>query len=208
MFLHGIGVGPDSWDAQIAALPEEYAGLAPQIAGLADDDDVPFTLRRAAADVIRELGQREIYRAHICGLALGAMIAVQVAVEYPERVASLVLSGGQVRPPRVFMALQSALTRVLPTRVVAPDGTSKRRVLAVLAEVARIDFRPHLAQVKVPALVLCGSKDRPNLPAARALASGIPDAQLRVVEGGKHELNRQKPEEFNGALGSFLPQVG
>ncbi len=207
MFLHGIGVGPNSWDAQIAALPEGYTGVAPQIRGLVNGDESVFTLASAAAVVISEFDQGRSEKVHLCGLSLGAMIAVQIAIEYPERVASLVLSGGQVHPPRALMMLQSALIRVLPTRLVAGDGTSKQRMLAVLAEVANIDFRPHLSRIQVPTLVLCGSKDIANLPAARALQAGIPNARLRIIAGGGHELNTQKPDEFNSEMAAFLREI-
>ncbi len=135
------------------------------------------------------------------------MIAVQTAIDYPDRVASLTLSGGQVHPPRALMTLQSALMRILPAHLVAPDGTSKQRVRAVLAEVARIDFRPHLARIAAPTLVLCGSRDHANLSAARALATGIPNAQLRVIDGGGHELNTDTPEQFNAEIVAFLRQL-
>lgn len=206
VFLHGIGVGPDSWNDQIAALPHDFNGFSPRIAGLANDDEAAFTLVGAAAEVVLGLDQRGVDRAHICGLSLGAMVAVQVAIGYPERVASLVLSGGQVHPPRALMAVQSAVMRILPARFVAPDGTSKQRVLATLAEVARIDFRPDLARIAAPTLVLCGSKDAANLPAARALAAGIPHARLSVIDGGGHELNTHKPHEFSTEVVSFLRQ--
>lgn len=205
VFLHGIGVGPVSW-GQLAALPEDFTGLAPQVAGLTSSDEGAFTLHGAAVDVIGGLDHRGIVRAHLCGLSLGAMIAVQVAIDYPDRVASFILSGGQVHPPRALMAVRSAVMRVLPARVVAPDGRSKQRVRAVLAEVARIDFRPDLAGIQAPTLVLCGSKDRANLPAARALATGIPNARLHVIEGGGHEFSRNKPAQFNAALAAFLQQ--
>lgn len=206
VFLHGIGVGPDSWDDQIAALPHGYSGYAPRIAGLTNDDEAAFTLIGAANDVVRDLDRRGIDRAHICGLSLGAMVAVQVAIGYPDRVASLMLAGGQVHPPRALMAIQSAVMRILPARLVAPDGTSKQRVLATLAEVARVDFRPDLARITAPTLVLCGSKDAANLPAARALAAGIPNARLSVIDGGGHELNTHKPREFSTEVVSFLQQ--
>lgn len=105
------------------------------------------------------------------------------------------------------MAVQSVLMRVLPARFVTPDGVSRQRMLTLLAEVARADFRPHLARIAAPTLVLCGSRDRANLPAARALATGIPGARLHVIDGGGHELNTSRPAEFNTALVPFLRQV-
>ncbi len=206
MFLPGIGAGPDSWGAQVNSLPAGFAGVALQNADLGGDG-AGFTLSRAAAGLVDELDRRGIGRAHLCGLSLGAMIALQAAIEHPARVASLVLSGGQVRPPRVLMTLQSAVLRVLPERAVAPPGMSKRDVLAVLRAVGRTDFRHQLAGIAAPTLVLCGSKDLPNRPAARALAAGIPTARLRIIRGAGHEINTQLPDAFNAELARFLPCV-
>lgn len=203
VFLHGIGVGPESWDAQLAALPEVYEGYAPRIPGLVGDA-AGFTLSTAAADVIADLDRRGVERAHLCGLSLGAMLALQIAVDHPERVASLTLSGGQVHPSRALMVLQSGIMRLLPERMVAPDGLSKKGTLAILDAMARVDFRPHLAGVMTPTLVLCGSNDKPNLPAARSLATGIPGACLRVIDGGGDELNTDRPAEFSTELAVFL----
>ncbi|TCP56591.1 pimeloyl-ACP methyl ester carboxylesterase [Tamaricihabitans halophyticus] len=205
VFLHGLGATPASWDAQLASLPGGYRGFAPSITGLADTEPADFTFARAATGVRAELDRRGIERAHLCGLSLGAMVSVRFAIDYPDRVATLVLSGGQVRPSPVLMAAQSAITRLLPARFAAPDGMSKQRMLAVTRQIAAADFRGRLGDIGAPTLVLCGSRDFVNLPAARALASGIPGARLRVITGGGHPLNTQKPEEFAAELAAFLP---
>lgn len=173
VFLHGIGAGIDSWDAQLSALPAGFAGHAPPVAGLTADG-AGFTLPQAAAEVVALLDRLDAGRAHLCGLSLGAMIALQTAIDYPNRVASLTLSGGQVHPPRALMVIQAAIMRLLPARLVAPPGMSKHGLLKVLDTVASSDFRPHLAEIATPTLVLCGAKDKPNLPAARILATDIP----------------------------------
>lgn len=203
VFLHGLGAGPDSWDAQIATLPEGFSGSAPLIIGLSDEGGAEFSFAGAAAEIVRELDRRGIERAHLCGLSIGAMLALRTVLDHPGRVASLVLSGGQINPPRVVLGLQSALTRLLPARVVAPSGMTKRRALVALDEVSRVDFRVQLPEVDVPALVLCGSWDFVNLPAARATAVGLPNARLRIVEGGGHELNVHKPADFAAELDTF-----
>ena len=53
-------------------------------------------------------------------------------------------------------------------------------------------------------LVLCGSRDRVNLPAARRLAAEIPHARLLVVSGAGHEWNARDPARFTAVLGEFL----
>lgn len=208
VFLHGVGAGPASWRRVLADLPPGYRGTAPPILGLSDVpepavDPAPLTFARAAEDVIAGLDRDGIDRAHVCGLSLGAMVALRVAVDHPDRVASLVLSGGQVHPPRALMALQSAILRVLPERFAVPEGMTRDRFLSALDAASHADFRGDLAHVTVPTLVLCGSRDRPNLPAARALAAGIPGARLRVLIGGGHELNTDMPAEFAAELAAF-----
>lgn len=77
-------------------------------------------------------------------------------------------------------------------------------MLSVLRAVRHADFSDRLAEVSAPTLVLCGSKDRPNLPAARRLARGIPGARLRIIPGAGHQSHVQAPEEFARALGGLL----
>lgn len=167
VFLHGIGAGPDSWNTQIAALPEGFTGFAPTIAGLTDAGDHEFSLSSAATVIRDELDRRSIDRAHLCGLSLGGMVATRFAIDYPDRVASLVLSGSQVHPNPALMKVQNAIMRLLPARVVAQPDMGKQRMLAVLRAVGQTDFRAELAQISAPTLVLCGINDRPNIPAAR-----------------------------------------
>lgn len=206
VFLHGIGAGPESWDAQIGALPGGFTGVAPRITGLTDADEQEFSLAAAAAAVQDELDRRGIGRAHLCGLSLGGVVATRFAINYPERVASLVLSGSQVRPNRVLMTLQSVIMRALPARVVSQPGMSKQRLLDVLRAVGATDFRGELIRISAPTLVMCGMKDRPNLPAARELAAGIVGAELQLVPGAGHEWNVHEPDEFNSRLRAFYLQ--
>lgn len=203
VFLHGIGAGPDSWTTQIDSLPGGFIGIAPRIAGLTDGDDEEFTLSTAAAAVREELDRRGVERAHLVGLSLGGMVATRFAIDYPERVASLVLSGSQVHPNPALMRVQNAIMRLLPARVVAQPGMSKQRMLTVLRAVAETDFRSELARLTVPTLVLCGLKDRPNLPAAKELATGITGAELQLVPGAGHEWNIHQPDEFSRRLNAF-----
>ena len=203
VFLHGIGAGPDSWNTQIAALPEGFTGFAPTIAGLTDAGDHEFSLTAAATAFRDELDRRSIDRAHLCGLSLGGMVATRFAIDYPERVASLVLSGSQVHPNTALMKVQNAIMRLLPARVRAQPGMSKQRMLAVLRAVGQTDFRAELAQISAPTLVLCGLKDRPNIPAAKELGAGITGAELQLEPGAAHEWNVQLAEEFSARLNAF-----
>ncbi|MGO1630301.1 MAG: alpha/beta fold hydrolase [Canibacter sp.] len=118
VFLHGLGEGPGVWDAQRAALPSGFEGVAVDVFDGADSGRASgFSLEGAATRVVSELDRLGIEQAHVCGLSLGAMIALQLALDHPKRVRSLALAAGQVKSPRVLMAIQSAVMRVLPSSV-------------------------------------------------------------------------------------------
>ena len=204
VFLHGIVAGPDSWDHQIARLPNGFVGYAPALPTPREPDRAASMLQTASDAVLTDLQDRGIDRMHLCGLSLGAMIATRFAIDHPQRVASLILSGSQVHPNAVLMRLQNAVIRVLPSRLVVPEGMSKKTMLALLRGIATVDFRPELPKIGAPTLVLCGARDRPNLAAARELAGGIPGAELHIVPNASHEMNRQLPDEFSARLNAFL----
>ncbi|MFV0435102.1 MAG: alpha/beta fold hydrolase [Leucobacter sp.] len=204
-FIHGLGEGSTTWEHQIAALPGGFSGVAVEIPGLAPGDTADrFNLTDAAQGIVAQLDSQGIDRTHVVGLSLGAMLAFQIAADHPHRVSSLVLAAGQVKPPRLLMGLQNAVMRLLPAPLVAGDGVGKSQMLGVLRAVSDTDFTARLETISAPTLVLCGAKDRPNLPAARTLAAGIPGAELRIIEGAGHRVHVQRPVQFSEELNAFL----
>lgn len=205
VFIHGLGDSPDAWSHQIASLPQGFSGIAVSIPGLtAEAPSTGFSLDVAAADVLSHLDRHGIDSAHLCGLSLGAMIAFRIAADRPDRVRSLSMAAGQVKPPRIPMAVQNAIMRVLPEKLVSSENASKAQMLDVLRTVAAADFSDELSTITVPTLVLCGARDPANRPAARQLATSIPGATLQIIDGAGHQSNIQAPERFSAALNNFL----
>ena len=50
----------------------------------------PYTMEDMADDAVGLLDALDIEKAHICGMSMGGMIAQTIAVNYPQRVASLI----------------------------------------------------------------------------------------------------------------------
>jgi 3-oxoadipate enol-lactonase len=70
------------------------------------------------------------------------------------------------------------------------------------------DQRQALKGIKVPTLVLSGSKDK-NAPAPMMakMASFIPAASYVELENVGHLVNLERPAVFNAALDQFLKTV-
>ncbi len=58
----------------------------------------------------------------------------------------------------------------------------------------RLNFTCELKNIKCPVTILCGEKDRANRKAAKQLQKLLPQAELHLIPGAGHELNRNAPE--------------
>ncbi len=74
-----------------------------------------------------------------------------------------------------------------------------------VAAAGRFDIRPHLAGIRTRTLVLA-TRDDVLVPfqASEALAAGLPDARLVVLDGGGHAVNVTDPAAFDAAVLGFL----
>lgn len=76
---------------------------------------------------------------------------------------------------------------------------------AACAALASLDVRAGLAQVTVPALVLCGEFDEATPPEmSRELAAGLPNATLQILPGCAHVPQLQEPAQFLAAIEAFI----
>lgn len=193
-----------AWEDVVVALYGSRRLLTPWVPGLRPTDQTTFTLADAAAALDQQIMLEGMPAADLCGLAHGAMVATQLAADYPQRVRRLVLIAGQVSPPRFAIRAQAAALRLVPASRLADSGVSKARLLQALKAAATTDVREALPRVTAPTLVLVGAKDRANQAGARALADGIRGARLHVIPGAGHAVNEDNPAELVALLRDFL----
>lgn len=203
-FLHGLGGSPLAWENQVAKLPPSVRARAPWLRGLRPGGQESFDVVAASADVLLNLELEGVGPSAVVGHSLGAMVALQMAVDAPETVSHLVLVAGQVRPPKSVMRAQRLAFKMIPAKQFAKSGVSKAKMREAMLAVEGFDASDRLASVTVPTLVVVGASDRANGPAAEVIASGIPGARLERIEGAGHDVMRDAPAEFNEVLWGFL----
>ena len=83
------------WDDQVAALRDSYRVIRYDTRGFGrtETDAVEFSNRADIAALLDHLGEES---AHVVGLSLGGSIALDFAIECPDRVRSLVVAAGGV----------------------------------------------------------------------------------------------------------------
>lgn len=97
--------------------------------------------------------------------------------------------------PEVVRGVEELITRA--------DAEGVARALEAMR--ARPDSTPHLAEIRVPVLVLVGQEDTLTpVEESRKIAEGVPEGSLTILPGAGHLSNLEAPAAFNEALGSFL----
>ena len=203
LLLHGLGQGPGSWDGVLDALGPEPGAACPDLFGLCGGAPDYPALYAALEDYAGALPEPVL----LCGLSLGAVLALDYAIRRPEKIAGLVLVAPQYKMPRALLRLQNAVFRMMPERAFAQTGMGKGDVLRLTASMMDLDFRNGLARTDCPALILVGEKDAANRKAARELAGLLPRATVREVPGAGHEVNVDAPRELAEALRGFWEKL-
>lgn len=74
----------------------------------------------------------------------------------------------------------------------------------ILPKMGSWDFRPRLAGLDLPVLVLQGDEDLVPIQASRDWAASCPDGRFLAIEGAGHHPYIERPQEFFPAAEAFL----
>jgi len=194
----------------------------------------PYSVEQLSRDLAQLLDDLQVDSAHVLGYSQGGAVAQQFARDYPTRVRGLILACTYAynmlsRRERVEGMLSPWLVRILGMRRLArllfsgvgggqrmPPETArwlegilaandKARMVAAVEAMKAFDSRPWLREITCPTLVIAGAADT-AVPRAHAdmLVQGIPNAQLRVIDGAGHTLIWTHTEIFVQVVNAFL----
>ena len=102
-----------------------------------------------------------------------------------------------------MICLQNLIFAVMPNKAFSDTGLKKRDFITLCRSMARLDFTYDIPKLKCPTAVVCGSKDKANLGAARRIAAALPDSKLYEFDGAGHEVNVDMPESIADIIRDF-----
>lgn len=186
IFLHGLGQNAQSWDFIKNQLPDLKADCPDLFHGAVSYETLFEEMEH------RFMDEKEPLR--ICGLSLGAILALDYAIRHGKQVDSLILIGAQYQVPTALIDLQNMIFRCLPSKFFSNSGLSKDSMLCLTKSMRTLDFSRNLSKIRCPVTIVCGQKDYANLKAARALRERLPQAKLYIIPGVGHEVNQLAPD--------------
>jgi pimeloyl-ACP methyl ester carboxylesterase len=230
LLINGVGVSLGVWGPLARRLKgrRSISFDAPGIGG-SETPRRPMRLPALAdvtRDLIAELGYEQL---DVLGHSMGGMVALELAHRAPDQVRRLVLcntaAGLPIVPalnPLAYGAVVTPFRSRLLVSAAAGGRTASDPVLTKKMADSRADrpswsglWRqlyatpgwtgwPWLHSVEHPTLVVAGAKD-PLIPAvnSRLLAWRMPNATLRIVDGGGHMLAIDQPDELGGLIEEF-----
>ncbi|MBO0738825.1 MAG: alpha/beta fold hydrolase, partial [Alphaproteobacteria bacterium] len=115
VFISGLGGFGSFWKDQVATFAKRFEVVTFDHRGIGQSDEsrIGYTVDRMAADVVRLLDRLEIRRSHIVGHSTGGAIAQILAIEHPNRLASVVLSATWTKADAYFRRLFTLRKEIL-----------------------------------------------------------------------------------------------
>jgi aminoacrylate hydrolase len=107
LLVTGLSGHAQFWRDQLPAFAKSFEIITHDLRGFGQSDPPPFgfTVERSAGDVIGLMDALRIEKAHIIGHSAGGAMAQVLAIEHPQRVASIVLAATWAKADAYFRRL-------------------------------------------------------------------------------------------------------
>ena len=193
ILIHGSGHKGTSWNETIKFMQDNKDILCPDLSSILNGKEASYTnLYSSFVEYCNKIdGQIEL-----CGLSLGGILALNYAIDYPNKVEKLVLIGTPHKVPKVMFSIQNIIFKFLPKSLFETMAFNKKDTFVLGKTMKNLDFSNAVQNVKCPTLVICGENDSANIKSAHYLAENIKNAKLEIMKNAGHIINEESPKEL------------
>lgn len=236
IFIHDGLVHREIWDEQFSYFSQKYRVIRYDRRGYGKSSEAKGAFSNVE-DLLSLFTQLKVDRASLIAMSSGGRLAIDFTLQYPDKVSSLVLVGAVVggfpytqhfynRGGHLPADLKTIDERRLyyvvddPYEIYKENKTAKEKVMQLVKNNPRkghgsASDRPpgkppyqRLDEIKVPALILVGEFDIPDVHAhAGAIQAGIADSKREIIPKAGHLIAIEQPALFNAVVEKFLGTV-
>ena len=239
LLLNSIGTGMELWDGVVALLLPAFCVIRMDTRGhgASDAPEGDYTLVMLANDAAAVLDAAGVARAAVCGISLGGMVAMTLALRMPERLSALIiacssaamdLSAWETRAATVraggtaaiadmamgrffspgFQASKPEIVETTRAALLAQSAAGYAGCCAAIRDMRLLDTLP---AIHTPTLVIGGTNDvsTPYEGNGSAIAVAIPGAVAAHLPTA-HLPSLEDPQGMAAAIRRFLtkPELG
>jgi 3-oxoadipate enol-lactonase len=228
-----LGTSFEVWEPQMPTLSARFRVIRYDNRGHGQSQVTPgpYSIEQLASDALAVMDDAGVSHAHFCGLSMGGIVGMWIAIHAPQRIGRLVVAnaaakigtaetwdarieavrngGTQAIAPAIVARWFTTALLERPTPMVSKVRATLERMsadgyAAACAAVRDADLRYMLGRIHAPTLVIAGADDLTTTPDdGHYLVDHIPNA--RYVElPAAHLSNIQAARAFTQALLQFL----
>ena len=201
ILVHGLGQTEKSWDKIIEELDKSNIKAEnPNLFELAKNYEINYEyIYRTFCDYCNSFKEK----INLCGLSLGGILSIDYAIEYPEKVNSIILVGTPYEISKKMFKLQNLIFRFMPKSTFENMGIKKNDFINLTNSMADLDIKSKVDNIKCKALILCGEKDNVNMESAKQLNRNIKASKLEIIKNAGHEVNTENPKELARVISKY-----
>ncbi len=235
VFIHGLGSSSRDWEMQIDMFSKNYQVVVYDVRGhgKSDKPSGPYSMTLFANDAIELIEALDIAPVHVVGISMGGMVGLQLVVDAPDLVKSLVVvnSGPELiirtLKERIQFFQRDLIVRILGMRKMGEvlserlfPKTEQGDIRKIFVERwAENDPRAYresmraivgwtvseqIERIACPVLVIAADEDYTPVEAKAAYVKKLQCGEMVVIEDSRHATPAEKPEQFNEVVMAFL----
>jgi 3-oxoadipate enol-lactonase len=233
IFIHDGLVHRETWDYQFSFFSNEYRVIRYDRRGYGNSSAATEAYS-VVEDLNRLFTHLEIEKACLIAMSSGGRLTIDFTLQYPDKVSSLILVGAVVggfpytqhfynRGGHLPADLKTMEERRLyyarndPYEIFEENKAAKEKVARLVTDSPAKGHSSNssvpqgepsyqrLNEIKIPALILVGEFDIPDVHAhAGAINAGIVNSKRDIIPKSGHLIPLEQPDLFNDAVEKFL----
>ena len=204
LYLHGLGQKPNSWNRVIKETKVSESSVNLSLAEMLEGKSATY---KELYSAFSSECDKENDGIILCGLSLGAVLALNYAIDHPDEVKALVLIAAQYKMPKKLMKVQNIVFHLMPNSAFNKMGFKKADVINLCGTMVELDFSDSLHKVSCPVLIVCGEKDNANKKTSKELCNYLSSSYFHELLKTGHEANIEAPEELAIVLQRFYDSI-
>jgi 3-oxoadipate enol-lactonase len=232
---NSLGSNFGMWEAQMPPFAKTYRVLRYDTRGHGQTEVTPgpYTFEQLATDVLALVDSLNMDKFHFCGLSMGGLTGLSIALHAPERLQKLALcsTGAKIGSADAWNTRIEAVRRNGTKSIAAATmerwfttsfrdrepqtveriqktlaNTNTEGYIACCEALRDTDLREQIASISVPTLVISATHDPAAPPTdGKFLAKQIQGARYAELDAA-HLSNIEQPEKFTQEVSQFLAE--
>ncbi|WP_052823528.1 alpha/beta fold hydrolase [Neotamlana sedimentorum] len=214
VLIHGNGGDIAYMKPQIEYFSKKYKVIVMDCRGRGKSElgDESLTYKQIAKDIVAILDHENLDSTYVLGRSDGAILALLLAIHYPEKVKKIVAFSANLTPDTT--ALYPVVYKQIKERrkhademLAKKDTTQNWKVTQ--QRVRMMEFQPNITiedlhKIKCPVLVMSTDRDMIREEHTFKIYQNIEKANLCFLPGVNHFVSKNGPELFNQIIETFF----